>query len=429
MKKKVLIITYYWPPSAGSGVQRWLKFAKYLPQFDWEPIIFTPENPDFDLQDESLLAEVSGDLEVIKFPIWEPYQLLNKIRGKKEAHPARVMEKSQKSWIEKASIWARANLLVPDPRVFWVKPSVRFLSELVQQGQFQAIITTGPPHSMHLIGKALKEKHQIPWIADFRDPWSEWEFLDTLPMNARIRKKHQKLEQEVLQQSDAVLTISPTFQADLSRLSGREIKLLTNGFDPSDLPAAFEKKKKDPTTFHLVYTGIIDAIRNPIPLLKAFKEEFAETGEQVKFTFVGRVSDPVRDYVNVDAWLTEKVEFPGYVAHEEVFSFYFQADALVLILTNTKNAKGNIPGKLFEYMSTGIPILALGDPKGDSAKIIKSTKAGAVYAHSDFAGIQVGLRKMADGESGESRQHEINQYSRENLAKSLAQILDESTLS
>lgn len=429
MRKRVLIITYYWPPSGGSGVQRWLKFAKYLPEAGWEPVIFTPENPDFDLKDKSLEKEISKDLEVMKFPIWEPYQLLDRIRGKKESHPGRVMEQKEQSFIEKAAIWLRANLMVPDPRVFWVKPSVKFLTELVEKGQFQAIITTGPPHSMHLIGRDLKRKTNIFWLADFRDPWSQWEFLDKLPMQNSVREKHKKLEQEILSEADIVTTISPTFQHDLSQLSDRKINLLTNGFDPSDIPQDFSVGVKKAGSLHIVYTGIIDSIRNPMPLLKAMKEEFSKEKGEVQFTFVGRVSEQVREEITVDSWLSVHVNFVGYVSHQEVFGFYEKADALALILTNTKNAKGNIPGKLFEYMATTLPILALGDPEGDSAKILEESGAGDVLAHSNHVAIQVSLRKLFE-RTGEAKSGSgIEQYSRRNLSFQLASFLDEHSLS
>ncbi|WP_339867271.1 glycosyltransferase family 4 protein [uncultured Algoriphagus sp.] len=429
MKKRVLIITYYWPPSGGSGVQRWLKFAKYLPEAGWEPVIFTPENPDFDLKDETLEKEISKDLEVMKFPIWEPYQLLDKIRGKKESHPGRVLEQKEHGFIEKAAIWLRANLMVPDPRVFWVKPSVKFLTELIEKGQFQAIITTGPPHSMHLIGRDLKRETGIFWLADFRDPWSQWEFLDKLPMQNRVRTKHKKLEQEVLSEADVVTTISPTFQEDLKQLATRKIDLLTNGFDDDDIPQGFSIGEKKAGSLHLVYTGIIDSIRNPMPLLKAMKEEFSKEKGEVKFTFVGRVSDQVREEIAADSWLSDHVIFAGYVSHQEVFGFYEKADALALILTNTKNAKGNIPGKLFEYMATTLPILALGDPDGDSAKILKEAGAGEVFSHSDHVAIQVSLRKLFERSGKADSATGIDQYSRRNLSIQLANLLDEGSLS
>lgn len=429
MSKKVLIITYYWPPSGGSGVQRWLKFAKYLPESGWEPVIFTPENPDFDLKDETLLDEVSPDLEVMKFPIWEPYQLLNKIRGKKKTHPGRVLEQKEQGWIEKTAIWLRANLIIPDPRVFWVKPSVKFLTDLVKNGQFQAIITTGPPHSIHLIGRGLKRKTGVLWLADFRDPWSQWEFLDKLPMQSIVRKRHSNLEKTVLKEADIITTISPTFQRDLKKIVNREVELLTNGFDPSDIPSGFKPVKKKPRQLNLVYSGIIDSIRNPMPLLKAMKEEFKPRQEKVSFTFVGRVSDSVQEQVAADSWLKEHVHMAGYVSHEEVFGFYEKADALVLILTNTKNAQGNIPGKLFEYLATGIPVIALGDPKGDTSEILEKCGAEKVISHDDHVGIQVCLRKLFEDEVKVSNTTSINQYSRKNLSLKLAKLLDESSIS
>lgn len=429
MLPRVLIITYYWPPSGGSGVQRWLKFAKYLPEAGWEPVIFTPENPDFDLKDESLEKEIPTHLEVIKFPIWEPYQLFSKVKRKSKTHPGRLLEQKERGVLEKIAIWARANLLVPDPRVFWVKPSVKFLTDLAKGGQFQAFITTGPPHSMHLIGRELKRKTGLPWIADFRDPWSEWEFLDTLPMSNRVKSRHRKLEESVLKEANAVTTISPTFQRDLERLAQRKIHLLTNGFDPKDIPNSFSTKEKQAGILHLVYSGVIDSIRNPIPLLKAMKEEFMETEDQVQLTFVGKVSEQVREFVAEDGWLSERVEFPGYVSHREVFGFYEQADALVLILTDTKNAQGNIPGKLFEYMATGITILAIGDPEGDSAQLIQEAKAGKVIRHEDFVGIQVALRELMDAGNEKKDTADLDRFSRKSLTLDLAKILNEHTLS
>ena len=424
MQKRVLIITYYWPPSGGSGVQRWLKFAKYLPEAGWEPVIFTPENPDFDLQDETLLKEISPDLEVIRFPIWEPYQLFAKVKKQGKSHPGRILEQPKKGFLEKIAIWLRANLLVPDPRVFWVKPSVQFLSQLLKEGQFQAIITTGPPHSLHLIGQQLKQKHGVPWLADFRDPWSQWEFLDTLPMFSFIRRQHEALERKVLQQADVVVTISPTFQRDLEKLSGRKIDLVTNGYDPADIPQDFAPRTKVANQLHLIYTGIIDAIRNPLPLIQALKDEFEATGEEVSWTFVGKVSEQVQQQVQADPWLQCHIHFAGYVSHQEVFDFYAKADALVLILTDTKNAKGNIPGKLFEYLATGLPVLALGDPQGDSSEILGQAGAGAVLSHGDQLAMRQALRRLYQIAGAQQAVGSLEAYSRKTGSKQVAELLD-----
>ena len=426
LSKRVLIITYYWPPSAGSGVQRWLKFAKYLPEYGWEPVIFTPENPDFELKDESLGKEINPQMEVLKFPIWEPYQLFRKLKKEKIGDTAKVLEKKQKSWADHLGIWARANLLVPDPRRFWIKPSAAFLLDLLQKGQFQAIITTGPPHSMHLIGLELKRKTGIPWLADFRDPWSKWEFLDTLPMLSWIRKIHQKMELSILKEADTVTTISPTFQQEFEAIHPRKIELLTNGFDPADLPADFWTNTVKSDSLEILYTGVIDAIRNPIPFLSSLKSVFEQSSKKVNMRFVGKVSEPVQAFIEADLWLKTHVKLEGYVSHEEVFAFYKKANLLLLILTDTKNAQGNIPGKIFEYMATGRPILALGDPKGDAAKILEKSQSGKVFSHLDLEGIKDFLENF-ENKAIESRSLFIEQYSRKALSKTLAQLLDAQT--
>lgn len=424
-KKKVLIITYYWPPSAGSGVQRWLKFAKYLPEFGWEPIIFTPENPDFDLQDESLLKEINPNLEVLKFPIWEPYALFRSLKRDKIKDTSKVLEKKNKSIVDKLGIWARANFLIPDPRIFWVKPSIDFLQSILTNNQIDAIITTGPPHSLHLIGRELKRKTNIFWLADFRDPWSQWEFLDTLPMTSFVRKKHDKLEHSVLQEADMVTTISPTFQKDLAKIAGKSISLLTNGFDPADLPADWNPQSKTTASIEIVYTGVIDAIRNPIPFIEAFQKVFKENNIEAHLRFVGKVSSSVESFVNSDEWLKKYIHFEGYVSHHEVFEYYKKANLLLLILTDTKNAKGNIPGKIFEYLATGRPVLALGDPQGDSAQILKAAPTNAVFKHTDQEGIVAFLTQFNPGQSLENTADSA-MYSRKNLTKTLAKLLDAS---
>ncbi|MEQ8423858.1 MAG: glycosyl transferase, partial [Cyclobacteriaceae bacterium] len=200
--KKVLIITYYWPPSGGSGVQRWLKFVKYLTRMGWEPYVYTPENPSFTIKDPSLDKDVPNSVEVLKLPIWEPYQLffwLQGIAGKRKTQQSDLISTGKKSLFQKVSSWIRGNFFIPDARIYWVKPSVTFLSGFIGANQIGRIITTGPPHSIHLIGLKLKKKlPEIQWIADFRDPWSEWDLLDTLSLTSWARSRHRKLERSVL---------------------------------------------------------------------------------------------------------------------------------------------------------------------------------------------------------------------------------------
>lgn len=423
--KQVLIITYYWPPSAGSGVQRWLKFSKFLPEFGWQPVIFTPENPDFALTDPSLSEEVTPTTEVLKFPIWEPYQLLRKIKRDKLADPSRILEQKEPSRLDKLAVWIRGNALIPDPRIFWVKPSVSFLESIWQQNRFEAIITTGPPHSMHLIGRNLKRKTGTPWLADFRDPWSAWEFLDTLKLTSLARNRHRKLEASVFREADAVMTISPTFASEMKKLADRKIHVITNGFDSDDMPPNFNRSPSGSDPVQIVYTGVIDGIRDPVPFLQALKQVFGKKKGQVRLTFVGRVSHQVEELIQQDDWLKKHVELTGYLSHSEVFAYYEQAQVLLLILTNTKNARGNIPGKLFEYMATGRQIIGLGDPEGDAAQIIRKAGAGRVFAHEDIYGLSQHLSEIGAFPQEKENGQQLQQFHRRNLTGQLAGLLQE----
>ncbi|SHN21947.1 Glycosyltransferase involved in cell wall bisynthesis [Cyclobacterium lianum] len=423
--KRVLIITYYWPPSAGSGVQRWLKFTKFLPEFGWQPVVFTPENPDFGLSDSTLEKEVAPTTEVLKFPIWEPYQLFRLAKGKKLKDTGVILGQKNPSMLDRLAVWMRGNLLIPDPRVFWVKPSVKFLADICGQNNFSAIITTGPPHSMHLIGRNLKRKTGLPWLADFRDPWSEWEFLDTLKLTSGARNKHRQLEASVFREADVLSTISPTFAAEMGELADRNIQLITNGFDPDDLPADFQQHRPETALLEIVYTGVIDSIRNPLPFLHALKAVFGKEQGIVRLTFVGKVSSQVLAAIKKDDWLERHVVLTGYLSHSEVFAHYKKANALLLILTQTKNAKGNIPGKLFEYMATGRPIIGLGDPGGDAAAIIRKAGAGIVFAHEDLEGLSRHLSALRYQNPPEKRSGaKLELFHRRNLTETLAKLLE-----
>ncbi|MEX1382275.1 MAG: glycosyl transferase family 1, partial [Lutibacter sp.] len=199
---KVLIITYYWPPAGGSGVQRWLKFVKYFRDFDIEPVVYTVENPKYPILDESLVKDIPKGIEVLKQPIFEPNNLLS-FFGKKKTESAGFLNPNP-SFFEKILQYIRANYFIPDARKFWIKPSVNYLKKYISKNNIDAIITTGPPHSMHLIGLKLKKQLGINWIADFRDPWTEIDYFHQLPLSKKAINKHHFLEQEVLLNADKV---------------------------------------------------------------------------------------------------------------------------------------------------------------------------------------------------------------------------------
>lgn len=377
MKKKVLIIAYYWPPSGGSGVQRWLKFVKYLPQFGWEPHVFTPENPSFSVLDESLNKDVPPEAVIVRFPIWEPYDAFFKLASvfgeKKSATPTGLVTVKKPSLFQRLSTWVRGNVFIPDPRIFWVKPSVRFLQKYLQEQGIDIIVTTGPPHSMHLIGYALKGlMPSLKWIADFRDPWSEWGFLDSLNVGLRARKIHKKLELNVLKRADQVITITPFYVRQFEALSGRPVSLLTNGYDDADFTNLNIVRTPK---FVIRHVGIVNEKCDPRPFMHAVRElagENAEFKAAVQVDFVGEVHRDFKAFVEASAEMSSFTTFTPPVPHKQLISLYGHSSLLLLVLTGYKDAAGYMPGKLFEYLATGLPITGTGPAEGDASNLLRS---------------------------------------------------------
>jgi glycosyltransferase involved in cell wall biosynthesis len=427
VNKKVLIITYYWPPSGGGGVQRWLKFVKYLPEFGWEPIVFTPENPDFDLKDESLVKDISKELEVLKFPIWEPYQLFKKLSGKKELKQGQVLEEGDGSTLKQLAIWIRGNWFIPDPKKFWVKPSVEYLNSMLISNGINTVITTGPPHSMHLIGLKLKEKNpELNWIADFRDPWSQWDILDKFRLKNTTRKKHQKLESEVFKLASKVITVSETWKKEFEQIGAKKVEVITNGFDSSDIqprPKALKDK------FRITHAGMLNDFRNPAVLWQALKElviENLDLKKDLEINLIGTLSNSINHELMGDADLKDSVVLVDHVPHDDIFNEYSKAAVLLLILNDSKNAKGHLPGKLFEYMAVGTSVLGIGEDNGDAAKVLFSTNSGRVIAPNDKEGMKMELLELYNNWKADIPliQESIDKYERKNLTSELVNLLE-----
>ncbi|UII24561.1 glycosyltransferase family 4 protein [Fulvivirga maritima] len=420
---KVLIITYYWPPSGGGGVQRWLKFTKYLPEFGWEPFVYTPENPHFEVKDTSLEKDVSNHVEVIKFPIWEPYYLIDKFKKKGHNQQSDVVKKSNTGLFTKLMLWVRGNFFIPDPRKFWLKPSVKVIAEILQSNGIDKVITTGPPHSMHLIGLKLKQKYNIQWIADFRDPWSKWELLDTFHLSWWARRRHEKLERKVLDNADRVMSVSKNFAGELAEIAGRKVEVITNGFDHDEFD---QHAHLEPDEFIIRHVGVVDELRDPRPVLKAIKELHNE-GKSFKLEFIGNVNKTLQLEIENDEALSQLVTVKPYMPHAEVLKMYRRSAVLLLLSSYSKNAPGHIPGKLFEYLASERPILALGSTEGDSAEIIKETGVGVVCGPDEVQKLKDALVQMHEDYASTTSKPtpDVSRFSRRNLTKKLADLLNE----
>jgi len=420
--KKVLIITYYWPPAGGSGVQRWLKFVKYFSSFGVEPVIYTVENPNYPIEDISLINDIPKNIEVLKQPILEPNNLFS-IFGKKKIESAGFL-KSNPSFLGKLLQYIRANYFIPDARKFWVKPSVKYLKKYLKENNIDVIITTGPPHSMHLIGLNLKRKLGVKWLADFRDPWTEIDYFHQLPLTKKAKEKHHFLEKEVLNEADAILVVGNIMKENFNQYN-KNTHVITNGFDGeiTDVEVKLDSK------FTLTHIGLMNSDRNPKMLWKVLAEIINEN-EDFKVDFelklIGKVDDSVvNDILNFN--LKKNVTIINYVAHNEVVEFQKKSQALLLIVNNVPSAKQIITGKIFEYLMAKRPILAIAPKNGDLSEIIHETNSGEVVDFEDKVALKKSIlnlySKFKQGKlTVESKN--IEQYHRRELTKKVSDIIN-----
>lgn len=429
-KKKILIITYYWPPAGGPGVQRWLKFAKYLPEFGWKPIIFTPENPSYPLIDESLIKDVPEDLEIIQTKIWEPYQLAEKLnKSNKKFKAGQFDVGNNQSWKSKLSIWIRGNFFIPDARIFWVKPSVNFLENYLKENKIDVVVTSGPPHSLHLIGLNLKKKlPDIKWIADFRDPWTEISYYKHLKLTNKSDKKHRQLESEVFKNADITLATSYT-DAENFRKNGANALCITNGYDESDASISQSNAQTlRQNKFTLSYIGVLEQLRNPQNLWRSLDDLIssnADFADNFRLKFVGRIDDKILQSFE-NSSLKNHIDNLGYVSHDKAVDEMSHSSMLLITNFPNESSKGIIPGKIFEYLATGKQIISFGPNDADVSKILDETKAGKHFSYEDSEAVKSYiLEKFELWKSGNlsKNQGNIDQFSRLNLTKQLSEIL------
>jgi glycosyltransferase involved in cell wall biosynthesis len=425
--KKLLIITYYWPPAGGPGVQRWLKFVKYLPDFDVQPIVYVPENPTYPIVDSQLQSEVSDKAIILKNRIFEPYQLasfLSKNKTKKISSGIIPNQKKQ-SFLDKLLLWVRGNLFIPDARVFWVKPSVAYLEKYIRENEIDTIVTSGPPHSLHLIGLELKQKLNLKWLADFRDPWTTIGYHKSLRLSNYAAKKHKNLERQVLNSADTIIVTSKTTKTEFQVLTTRPIEVITNGFDVEKV----EKQTLD-TQFSLAHIGSFLSERNPKILWESLKEllqEIPDFKSYLEIKLIGAVSQEVLETMS-EFGLNAYINNLGYVSHAEAVAHQRKSQVLLLIEINSEETKSILPGKLFEYMISERPIVAIGPKDSDFAEIITNTNTGVFFEYSEKAQLkQIILEYYNQFLEGKLKSNGIGlqHYSRKNLTKQLVELLNQ----
>ncbi|MFK7031985.1 glycosyltransferase family 4 protein [Flavobacterium oreochromis] len=423
--KKILIISYYWPPAGGPGVQRWLKFVKYLPDFNIEPIIYIPENPTYPLLDKKLKEEVSSTITILKKPIIEPYawaSLFSKNSTKKISSGIIPAQKKQ-SFVQKILLWVRGNLFIPDARVLWVKPSITYLSKYIKENKIDTIITTGPPHSLHLIGLGLKKNLNIKWLADFRDPWTTIGYHKALKLTKSAAQKHKDLEYEVMNTADELIVTSPTTKKEFELITTKPIHVITNGYDVEKISKQVLDEK-----FTLAHIGSFLSDRNPQILWEVLNELVSENtafSENFELKLIGATSQEVLNSIK-DFKLDTFVNNLGYVSHEEAVIHQRKSQVLLLIEIDSDETKSIIPGKVFEYIVSERPILAIGPKESDFASIITETNTGSFFTYKEKDALKEKIFFYFNAYLEKSlKVHAVGlqQYSRKNLTKKLVDIL------
>jgi len=431
MNKKVLIITYYWPPAGGPGVQRVLKFAKYLPEFGWDPIILTVANGEYPAIDESLAKDIPEGCKVYKTKTLEPSSFYRKFTGMKQHEKIPVANLAQKniSWKKKLSNWVRLNLFVPDAKIGWIPYAVAQGKKIIREEQPDIIFSSSPPPTVHLIAKKLAKWSGLKWVADFRDPWTKIHYLQNQKFISFSKRRNQNLERDVVAGCDKATCVSTNFVNLISSDQKDKFEIITNGFDTETVVSTEIKASKN--VFKILYIGGLTWNR----YYKSFfvwLKELIQKGyldeNKIKIQLAGSIEPTIKKEIEELFSTLNVLDVKAYLPHSEAVSLMHEADLLLLFLEQVEGYEGHIPGKLFEYISTQNRILGLGSATGESAQILEKTKAGRVISPENEQEIKKQLitefHNWQNGEITKSDEADIEKYSRKQLTKQLATLFD-----
>ena len=432
--RRVLIITYYWPPSGGIAVLRCLKFAKYLRQHGWEPVIFTARDAHYPTFDASNDRDIPEGIEVIRQPIWEPYAWYKKFTGKAaDANVNNVFytDEVASGWKHKLAVWVRSNFFIPDARAWWIRGSVKRILAYVQEHPVDAILSDGPPHSNTRIATLVRRATGLPWLADFQDPWTQVDYYQLLRLTPWARRKHERLEQEAFAQANKTTIVSPSWKRELEKIGAHNVSVLYWGYDPDDFSGLIPTPHRKFTLTHL---GIMGYDRNPEVLfaaLRQLRDTLPGFADDFELRLFGQVDHRVRARIEAQG-LLDLTYFGGSIPRQEALQEMVDSHLLLLLLNQQPNAMGRIPGKLFEYLAARRPVLNFGPIASDVAHILQRAEAGETYSYSAspaevIAWLRAAYTTYQTGQR-QALQGAIESYSHPVLVSHLSRWLSELTV-
>ena len=415
-----MIITYYWPPAGGPGVQRWLKFVKYLPDFNIEPILFVPKNANYPLLDNSLNNEIKNGLKVIRFPITEISGFMPKFKFLKSIRSGNISKPKNQSFLQKVFFFIRGNLFIPDMKIFWKTSSVNFLSDYISQNNIDTIITTGPPHSVNLIGLELKRRLNIKWISDFRDPWVNLNYLNRFHLLSSTKKRHIALRNKVLINSDAVIVTSEKLKTLFLNITTGVFKI-TNGFDYINKEINLDKK------FSISHVGSLYPERNPKFLWDILEELFdGSLLSDLQINIIGNTSEKIKKELSKRKF-KKSIKFYDYVDYNKATELMCSSQVLLMVEVNDEESSYAIPGKLFDYLNSKRPIISIGPTDSEVAQILNNTASGKFFNYHEVHSLKSHIKKLYDrfknGSNNSNTNQSIEKYNRKNLTRELSEII------
>jgi len=407
--KKVLVISYYWPPSGGPGVQRVLKFCKYLNKFGWEPIVLTVKNGDFPAKDYSL-NEDAKTAKVYYARSISLHKVYHWITGNNKTHTHHLSSSSEDSTKVKLFRWIRNNLIVPDGRIGWFPNAVIKGNDIIRKNNIRVIFSSAPPYTAHLIAMKLSKKHSIPWVADFRDPWVD-RFYNYENKRLWLTKLvDSSLEKRVINNACARTTVSKT----ISGYYEKPFSVIHNGYDEEDFTSVNEKEQN---TVVISYMGTMTKSQNPSMFFQSVNE-LNLNQEKYQIDLIGNIHPDIKSYIQNNKY-DNFIKIKPYIPHKDAIRKMCESDFLLLVIPNTKKNIGIVTGKLFEYIRSMRKIIMIGPPNSDAAKIIAQTNSGICFDYTEKNKIKHLLM-----ENNLPATSNYQQYSRESLTKTLSLIFE-----